>query len=185
MAILLSLLFVTVAHAAEPMACPEIWQPVCGAEQVQCFAAPCYPIYKTYSNSCFLSADNAQLIHEGECTASESGPYKDGKETGGGSSGNSGTYVPPANCIAWFDGCNSCSRMSSGATACTLRACVGDPAPGYCTAYAQGNPQKPVATTTPADATETPATTTVHVGPHIGFFANIWSAIAQWFTSLF
>lgn len=120
-----------VARAESPMVCPAIYAPVCGAQQVQCVRAPCYPQYKTYSNSCMLSADKGTYIHEGECTASETGPYK------GGDSGSSGIYVPPAGCIAWFDGCNSCSRTTKdGPAMCTMMACAADNhQPGYCRSY--------------------------------------------------
>jgi Putative peptidoglycan binding domain len=39
--------------------------------------------------------------------------------------GDSGAYIPPANCSSWYDGCNTCSRTSPGGKAfCTLRACI-------------------------------------------------------------
>ena len=50
-------------------------------------------------------------------------------------------YVPPANCSAWYDGCNNCSRTTAnGPAVCTLRACFWN-APGYCTAtFSSGKP---------------------------------------------
>ncbi len=179
------------ARAAEPMACPEIYQPVCGAYQVQCIKAPCYPQYKTYSNSCFLNADKAEMVHEGECTADETGPYK-----GGGNAG--GVYTPPANCSASFDGCNSCSRTSAnGPAMCTLMACTEDTKPGYCRAYfPNGNIGGTV--TPPSGGTVTPppvATSSEPIPvepdggigdtPHQGFFASIWKSVTDWFRSLF
>lgn len=188
-----TLLIAPAAEAKEPMACPEIYQPVCGAQQVQCVRAPCYPVYKTYSNSCFLDADDATFIHEGECAASETGPYK---------GSTSDTYVPPAGCMAWFDGCNSCSRASvNGPAMCTLMACASDNhQPGYCRSYEA--PKPPVDGDTPvvsppggsgssaggADGEPIP----VDIGGGIGntpepesFFVRIWTAVTNWFSSIF
>ena len=106
-----------VAGAAGPTMCTAQYQPVCGAKQVQCITAPCYPMYHTYGNSCTMNAENGTFIHEGECTASETGPVK-----------STQPYIPPSNCTAWFDGCNSCSRAESGQSMCTERACAGTPA---------------------------------------------------------
>lgn len=58
------------------MACTMQYAPVCGAQQVQCVAAPCYPQYHTYGNACVLSAEGGTFIHEGECTPEETGPVK-------------------------------------------------------------------------------------------------------------
>ncbi len=30
---------------------------------------------------------------------------------------------PPANCVRWYDGCNSCSVQADGSLLCTLMAC--------------------------------------------------------------
>ena len=62
------------AHAQEPRMCTMQYAPVCGAKPVQCVAAPCYPQYHTYGNSCVLGAEGGTFIHEGECTAEETGP---------------------------------------------------------------------------------------------------------------
>lgn len=158
-------------HASQPqMACNEIYQPVCGSHQVQCFAAPCYPVYETYPNSCFMQIADATLIHTGECRAGETGPIKPVVGTG---------YTPPPGCTAWFDGCNSCGVNKMGATFCTMRACLGTPAAGYCTSYESSMPQ-PASSTPDASATSSIATTTA-VAPHIGFFAWIWNAILSLF----
>lgn len=53
------------------------------------------------------------------------------------------SYTPPAGCIAWYDGCNWCSRMPDGGAACTKRACMPEATEQpYCTASA--NPDTPV-----------------------------------------
>jgi len=57
-------------------ACYELYKPVCAAEQVECFAAPCYPVYHTYANECFAGVANAAIIHDGACTTSETGMIK-------------------------------------------------------------------------------------------------------------
>jgi hypothetical protein len=54
------------AHAAE-IACTLEYNPVCGSKEVQCVRAPCYPVYQTYSNNCFLNADGATFVYKGEC----------------------------------------------------------------------------------------------------------------------
>jgi hypothetical protein len=38
-------------------ACIEIYQPVCGSVDVECFAAPCNPVNETFSNSCFACSN--------------------------------------------------------------------------------------------------------------------------------
>jgi PKD repeat protein len=44
-------------------------------------------------------------------------------------------YVPPANCKAWNDGCNDCTRATTGGTAsCTTRQCFAA-GKGYCSSY--------------------------------------------------
>lgn len=44
-------------------------------------------------------------------------------------------FTPPANCSAWNDGCNECSRQTPGGpAACTKRACFAA-GKGYCSAY--------------------------------------------------
>ena len=102
------------------------YAPVCGAQEVQCIKAPCYPQYHTYGNACMAGAANARILHEGECTAAETGPVIPEEETE--------NYIPPAHCSAWNDGCNSCARGTNGQTICTLKYCM-NPGPGYCTAY--------------------------------------------------
>ena len=47
--------------------CIEIYQPVCGKLDVQCFAPPCYPIEETFANSCFAKKAGAYELREGEC----------------------------------------------------------------------------------------------------------------------
>lgn len=191
-----ALFLIPSAKAESPIACPEIWAPVCGAQQVQCVRAPCYPQYKTYSNSCFLNADKGTFIHEGECSASETGPYM----AGGTDGGSDGTYVPPEGCMAWFDGCNSCSRASAnGPAMCTLMACTGDPQPGYCRSYEV--PKPPVDGDTPVTSPpggsgssvgspgEQPIPVDIDGGigdtPERGFFTRVWLSITSWFSSLF
>ena len=174
------------------MVCPALYAPVCGAQEVQCVRAPCYPQYKTYSNSCMLSADKGTFIHEGECTASETGPYK------GGDSGNSGTYVPPAGCMAWFDGCNSCSRSTKdGPAMCTMMACQGTPQAGYCRTYetpappSGGGSSGGTVSSPPAPAPETPpvvATETQHEPEKQeieALLAQLWSYILRLLSYVF
>lgn len=162
------------AEAREVM-CTMQYQPVCGAQQVQCVTTPCYPVYHTYGNSCTLGAENGTFIHEGECTEKESGPVKPAEET----------YTPPKTCVAWFDGCNSCSKGSNGQSMCTLKACMGAQAPGHCTKYETTqpvvNPKPPTATTT-----EPVATTSIAEPESIptGFFARLWLSIRAWFSWL-
>jgi hypothetical protein len=137
-AILFALLFAGTALAAEEgRVCTMEYAPVCAAKQVQCVRAPCYPVYQTYGNSCTAANDDAAVIHQGECTATETGPVKPAEP-----------YVPPKGCIAWFDGCNSCSVSANGAAMCTMRACYPyQTQPGHCTAY-----EKPAPTPSPSPA---------------------------------
>ncbi len=83
------------AHASTGQMCYELYKPVCALQQVECFAAPCYPVYHTYSNECFANVANAKILHEGECTAAESGPYKG--DTGTSTSTHPTHPVPPAH----------------------------------------------------------------------------------------
>jgi hypothetical protein len=49
-------------------ACTEQYDPVCAAYQVQCITAPCNPVPKKYSNSCFACMDkNVISYSKGEC----------------------------------------------------------------------------------------------------------------------
>ncbi|MDP3402653.1 MAG: hypothetical protein Q8S35_01715 [bacterium] len=174
--ILLALAFAILAvpvitKAETPTMCTMQYDPVCGTEK---------GVYKTYGNSCVLGVEGATYQHGGECTAAE----LEGKQEG--------TYTPPANCTAWFDGCNSCSRSANGQAMCTLMACMGEPAAGYCTAYGKTEPKptspppKPVGNESiePVEAEiVVEATTTVEADS--GFFFGIWRAIVAWFQGLF
>jgi hypothetical protein len=158
------LFFAYSAFAAETgTICTMQYAPVCAAKQVQCVRAPCYPVYQTYGNSCVANADGATIIHQGECTSTETGPIQPSTEA----------YTPPAGCTAWFDGCNTCQKTPNG-TACTERACFA-PAAGYCTAYASTATPEVIATTTPVVGT-----TTLPVEPSDGFFHRLWN----WFKHL-
>lgn len=186
--ILLIALFIVLpatVGAESPTMCTMQYQPVCGAKQVQCVRAPCYPVYHTYGNSCVLGVEKGTYIHEGECTEAETGPVKPKVEP----------YTPPAGCTAWFDGCNACSKTANGQYVCTLKACQDTPAPGYCTAYAP-KPTPPVTTTPPLvqpvtpgevlmnpdqTASSSPASDTSTIS---GFFASIWNMILSWFNWL-
>ncbi len=64
---------VLTVSAAEPTACTMEYAPVCGSVQVQCFAAPCYPVRETFSNSCMASARGATNVTPWAC---ESAPVK-------------------------------------------------------------------------------------------------------------
>jgi hypothetical protein len=189
-----SFLIGATAHADNGQMCYELYQPVCAAQQVECFAAPCYPQYHTYSNSCFAANANAPIIHDGECTASETGSYT--ASTTPVSTPPAKPYTPPAGCTAWFDGCNSCSMQPSGHAICTEMACsINNSAKGYCRAYAATStpvktppvspihPTQPVISTTtstssPAMATATASSTVV--ATH-GFFYTLWHTILSWF----
>ena len=182
LAVLSLVLIPTSVDARTEMACTMQYEPVCGAQPVQCVTTPCYPQYHTYGNSCVLANEGGTYIHDGECTESETGPVK-----------TAIPYTPPANCTAWFDGCNSCSRSEKGYAMCTMRACVDEPAPGYCTAYekptidptlpvlqgpdlTQTAPDTPAATTA---ATPTPQTETIN---EKSFFSRMWDVILGWFS---
>lgn len=124
------------ALAADSLiACPMIYQPVCAAHQVQCIKAPCYLVYQTYGNSCMAGAADSKVIHEGECTGAETGPIKGPKADEPTPPVLGQPYTPPASCIAWYDGCNSCGRGANGEAFCTMRACLVQGV-GYCTTYA-------------------------------------------------
>lgn len=155
------LLFAQSALAAEGSVCTMEYAPVCAAKQVQCIRAPCYPVYQTYSNSCMAVSDHATLIHAGACTEGETGPVKPTE-----------AYVPPADCTAWFDGCNSCSRGTNGEALCTKKACL-VAEPGYCTTYKDAGP---AATTTDA---ESPASSTPPAEP------DFLSRVIAWVLHLF
>jgi len=170
-----SLFFIAPAASAQTgTACTMQYQPVCGAQQVQCVTTPCYPIYKTYGNACVLSAEGGTYIHDGECRAEETGPVMPRP-----------AYTPPADCTAWFDGCNQCGRGSGGQVYCTERACVDAPAPGYCTSYAtpttvDDSPEEPVSTDKPDETVAD-----VPVPEERNFFTSLWDSIRSLVSSWF
>lgn len=86
----------TLTHAVDSQMCYDLYQPVCAAKPVECFAAPCYPVYTTYSNSCFMQSDNATLIHEGVCTSTETGSFTAGAPVVSTGSATSSPITPPS-----------------------------------------------------------------------------------------
>jgi len=159
------------ASARTPAICTMQYEPVCGEKQVQCIKAPCYPVYHTYGNSCTMSAEKGVFIHAGECTLDETGPIVPQEP-----------YVPPATCTAWFDGCNSCSKREGGAALCTMKACVGKPAPGYCTAYTTvGNPDTgDTGSEVVVEATTSPSTLMVTPVQTQSFLSTLWNFLTAW-----
>jgi hypothetical protein len=153
------------AATNDQMACYDLYKPVCAAQQVQCVRAPCYPVYRTYGNDCEAGRANAPIIHQGACADTETGPVKPAVP-----------YTPPASCIAWNDGCNSCGRTPSGDAVCTQRACLGPTPPGYCTQYETSAPQQ---TDSGTSSPATSAATTTEPGD--GFFARLWHALLSLF----
>lgn len=159
------------AKAEVSVACTMQYQPVCGAKEVQCIKAPCYPVYQTYGNSCVLGAEGATFVHDGECTAAETGPVK-----------GEVTYTPPAHCVAWFDGCNQCGKDENGMAFCTEKACVDTPAAGYCTKYADQPGSKPAPAPTPSPDVTSTSTVDAEVSVETpGFFASIWLKVVSFF----
>ncbi len=57
----------TNAATSNLIACTMEYMPVCGLVQVQCFAAPCYPVRETFPNRCTASVAHATNITEGVC----------------------------------------------------------------------------------------------------------------------
>ncbi len=165
------------AQEADGIICTAQYSPVCGAKQVQCITAPCYPVYQTYGNSCMLGAQNGAFIHDGECTAQETGPVLPTKP-----------YVPPASCTAWYDGCNNCGKDAKGQTMCTERACLGTQAPGYCTAYKANppvvTPANPPANTGGDTSDALLSIPVIEPTPEPGFLQRLWNMILSWFTWL-
>lgn len=47
--------------------CPMIYAPVCAEKPVVCIKAPCYPIRKTFSNSCVAKSENYTILYKGVC----------------------------------------------------------------------------------------------------------------------
>jgi hypothetical protein len=124
---------------------------------------------RTYGNSCTAGADGATVLYRGEC----------GAETP--------TYTPPANCTAWFDGCNSCSRSENGEAMCTMMACEGAPRAGYCTQYQEGSvpknvpvPEKP----SMEEALAATGTTASEVSMQ-SFFTRLWTYMLTRLASVF
>lgn len=169
------------ASARTDIACTMQYAPVCGAKQVQCVTAPCHPVYETYGNSCVLGASGAIYVHEGECTAADQGPLPAQKP-----------YVPPAQCTAWFDGCNRCGIDESGSAFCTQMACMGPTEPGYCTQYGNApakpvaNPDSPVSSndagpTSPAEPAPDMATPAAGTEEAPGPFRALWLRVVSFF----
>lgn len=102
---------------SNPGICTLEYAPVCGVKSV--VASP-----KTYGNECQLKADGAQLLYKGEC--------RDNPDQA------------PSSCKVWYDGCNTCSRTTSGGPlACTQRACIWQDTP-RCEEFFEGNTGQPI-----------------------------------------
>lgn len=131
--------------AATPIAqaqtmCTMQYDPVCASKQVQCIKAPCYPVYQTYGNACMAAGDGALILHRGECLPHETGPVIPQPPP-------APVYTPPATCVSWYDGCNSCTKTAKGVV-CTKRYCSPEYVQsGYCTVYQLPPPL--IATSTP------------------------------------
>lgn len=149
-----------VALAAEPTMCTMQYDPVCAVKDGE---------RRTYGNSCTAGADGATVLYRGEC------------RTQG--------YVPPENCTAWFDGCNSCSRSENGEAMCTLMACEGAQREGYCTEYEKGTapeivpaPEKP--TPTVEEALAATGTSAAEVSLQ-SFFTRLWTYLVARISGIF
>lgn len=162
------------AQAEDKMFCTMQYDPVCGLA---------FDTYATYGNSCVLASEHAIYVHPGECT-------KDEIET----PPSSEEYKPPANCIAWFDGCNSCSRSAGGQAMCTLRACMAPeypnkPAQGYCTAYQSATHEvqpPPAIETVDTVQGDPPRPEVLQIGVPEGSSAvSVWEQVALWIFRLF
>jgi hypothetical protein len=112
-----------------PVSCTKEYNPVCGSKPIVCITTPCNPIQQTYSNRCAMNADGANFVHEGQCRTDYTNPADD------------------PQCKSWFDGCNTCSRQSSGSPVmCTLMACILDgqgQSKPYCKEYFGNSGNKP------------------------------------------
>ncbi|HYF10546.1 MAG TPA: hypothetical protein VD967_02990, partial [Candidatus Paceibacterota bacterium] len=153
------------------------YEPVCGAKQVQCVTAPCYPQYHTYGNACMMANDGATLIHTGECKPEESGKVVEPPKA----TSTSFAFTPPESCRTWFDGCNSCARMSDGKAACTKRYCA-EPQAGYCTTFDKGKPGSSTDEyeAPSASSPETPIEEQEEFKP-FSFIKRFWMQILSWF----
>jgi hypothetical protein len=49
-------------------------------------------------------------------------------------------YTPPAECVAWYNGCNMCQKAPDGSTSCSNRLCPSR-GTGFCMQYATSTPQ--------------------------------------------
>ncbi len=47
--------------------CPMNYAPVCATKSVICVKAPCYPVQKTFSNSCMARGQDFTVLYKGEC----------------------------------------------------------------------------------------------------------------------
>jgi len=47
--------------------CPMIYAPVCAEKPVVCVTTPCYPVRKTFSNSCMANAESYTVLYQGQC----------------------------------------------------------------------------------------------------------------------
>lgn len=156
------------ASARSPVMCTMQYEPVCGTTNKG--------TYTTYGNSCVLGAEGGAYVHDGECTAAEL------------EATSAPAYVPPAQCTTWFDGCNTCGRTEDGQIACTLKACMGEPQAGYCTAYQDedAGTVETVKHTPIAGATTTDlASTTLVTVEDESFFKKMWLRISMWFSGWF
>lgn len=69
--------------AKKPVACADIYEPVCSVERrnIQCITTPCpIGVHKTYPNRCESDADGAKFLVEGKCGDLEGQPYFEDEE---------------------------------------------------------------------------------------------------------
>lgn len=54
-----------------PIACTREYMPVCANVQVQCIAAPCFPVQETFANRCVAEAAWTEVIFEWDCNIAQ------------------------------------------------------------------------------------------------------------------
>lgn len=117
--------------------CPAVYQPVCGALDVQCITTPCPPVLETYGNTCELERAGARFYHSGACKPGER--YQSDTTRGESETKPRPPAEAPKNCRVWFDGCNNCTRAQAGGLlACTKKFCL-EPQEPMCRQYFEEN----------------------------------------------
>jgi hypothetical protein len=71
LSMMIMMITISTSSAAESTICTTDYTPVCAEVQVQCIAAPCFPIPQTFGNACMAQAAWAEILFEWDCNIAQ------------------------------------------------------------------------------------------------------------------